>query len=99
MNVYGKEHEAGDVLATAKFHIFGKGWNDSIVDEVVDADLSVSGASPYGNHTCTTFYWQNGNVDSYDTRYSNVSPDNFTQFAQKMLRNNVMDSIAIEVIL
>ena len=49
-NVFGVDMAVGEVLATAKFRIYGVG-NDKLVDEVVRAELAVSGANQYGKKT------------------------------------------------
>ena len=93
-----EEKKPGDVLATADFHLTGKGWEDEPIDEIVHAELAVSGAYKYGNQTCMALIWKNGNIDSYDTRYERVSPANFTEFAKKLLEDRVMDTIKVEVV-
>ena len=93
-----EEKKAGDILATADFHLTGKGWNDHPVDEKVHAELAVSGAFQYGNQTCMAFFWENGNIESYDTRYERVSPKNFTEFAKKLLEGMVMETVKVTVI-
>lgn len=90
--------KAGDVLATADFHLTGKGWEDAPVDETIHAELYVSGAFQYGNQTGVSLEWANGTVDTYDTRYSNVTPENFREFAKALLENRVMSSIDVEAI-
>lgn len=90
--------QPGDILATADFHLFGYGWNGKPYDGTVHAELAVSGAFQYGNQTCMSFeYSDDRPEDTFDTRYEDVTPETFTAFAQKVLRGQVMDSIAIEV--
>ena len=93
--VFGLECKVGDVIAQADFRVYGKGWNDALVDDTVHATLEVSGATQYGNGTCMAFEWSNGNVDSYDTRYEQVTPDTFGNFALDVLRNYVMKSLLV----
>ena len=97
-----KEKKAGDVLATADFRLVGKGWEDQPVDEKVHAELSVSGAFQYGNQTAMSFEWEArkdcGRWEHFDTRYENVSPENFKEFAYRVLRDRTMKSVAIEVL-
>ena len=98
MKVFGKEHEVGDVLATADFHLTGTGYGDVPVDVNVHAELLVSGAFQYGNQTCMTFEWSNNHSDeSYDTRYEKVTPDNFTEFAKSVLDSKTKDTVTVEV--
>lgn len=97
-NVFGLEREVRETLATAKYRIYGIGHNGEIVDEVVRAELSVSGASQYGNGTCMAFLWENGNVDSFDTRYEKVTPEHFEWFAKDALKNYVMKTISVYAI-
>ena len=92
------EKKAGDVLATADFHLTGKGWDGSSIDETVHAELFVSGAFQYGNQTGMSFEWSNGNVDSFDTRYEKVSVKNFKQFARKTLEGMVVDTVHVDEI-
>ena len=92
------EKKAGDVLATADFHLTGKGYHGHPVDETVHAELYVSGAFQYGNQTGMSFDWDNGNVESFDTRYSRVSAKNFKEFARETLEGMVADTIHIEEI-
>lgn len=92
------EKKAGDILATADFRLTGKAWNDRPVDEKVHAELAVSGAFQYGNQTCMAFIWENGNIDSFDTRYERVSPKNFKQFALEVLKGMTADTINVEAI-
>lgn len=88
----------GDILATADFHLYGYGWNGKPYDGTVHAELAVSGAFQYGNQTCMSFEYSDDRPDdTFDTRYENVTPETFTEFAKKVLRRQVMDSIAIEV--
>lgn len=98
MIVFGEEHEVGDVLATADFHLTGTGYKGVPIDEKVHAELSVSGAFEYGNRTCMSFEWENGNVDGYDTRYNKVSPKTFKEFAREVLDNRTMDTVKVEII-
>lgn len=93
-----KGKKAGDVLAKADFRLTGKGWNDHPVDEKVHAELYVSGAFQYGNQTGMSLEWENGNVDTYDTRYDKVSPETFKEFAKAVLENRVMPTIRVEAI-
>lgn len=93
-----KEKKAGDVLATADFHLTGTAWKGSPVDTKVHAELYVSGAFQYGNQTGMCFRWDNGNVDSFDTRYERVSPENFKEFAREVLEGMCADTIQIEAI-
>lgn len=85
-------------LAEADFKLGGTGYNGRPIDETVHAELHKSGAFQYGNGTCMTFEWSNGNVDSFDTRYEKVTPDTFTDFAGKVLRGRVMDTVTIEAV-
>ena len=98
MKVFGKEHEVGDILATAKFRLYGTGHSGNPVDEIVRAELCVSGASQYGNQTCTSIIWEDGYEDSYDTRYDNVSPDTFTEFASRLINHGTLVTIKVEAI-
>jgi len=90
----------GTVLAKADFRLTGTGWNDHPIDEIVHATLCVSGAFQYGNQTSMTLEWEArkgwNRVESYDTRYSNVSAKTFTEFAKKVIEDQVMDSIKVE---
>ena len=90
----------GDVLASADFHLTGTGYNNSVVDEKVHAELCVSGASPYGNQTCMSFEWMNrhdcGRYESFDTRYARVSPETFREFAKAVLEDQTMDTVKVE---
>lgn len=88
----------GDVIASASFRLTGTGWNGKVVDEKVYAELYVSGAFQYGNQTGMSLEWSNGNIETYDTRYEDVSADNFKQFAQEVLENRVMDTIKVQLI-
>ena len=89
--------QAGDVLATAKLHLTGTGWDDQKIDEYVNATLEVSGAFQYGNQTCMAFEWENGNVESFDTRYEHVTPDTFAEFARRVLDDRTMKTVQVEI--
>lgn len=93
-----EEKKAGDILATADFHLTGKGWNDYPVDEKVHAELKMSGAFKYCSQTCMSLFWENGNIESYYIRYERVSPENFTEFAKKLLEGMVMETVKVTVI-
>ena len=86
-----------EILAKADFRLTGTGWNGP-VDEIVHAELSKSKAFDYGNRTCMALIWENGNIDSYDTRYERVSPRNFTEYAKELLENRVLKTITVEVV-
>ena len=87
----------GDILATADFNLFGFGWNGKPYEGTVHAEFAVSGAFQYGNKTCMRFTYDDGRPeDIFDTRYEDVTPDTFKAFAQKVLRRQVLDSIAIQ---
>jgi len=89
----------GDILATADFRLFGVGWNGKSYEGTVHAELAVSGAFQYGNQTVMSFEYSDDRPDDvFDTRYENVTPGTFKEFAQKVLRGQVMDSIAIEAL-
>ena len=92
------EKKAGDVLATADFHLTGKGCDGNPIDETVHAELYVSGAFQYGNQTGMSFKWNNGSVDSFDTRYEKVSVKNFKQFARKTLEDMVFYTVHVDEI-
>lgn len=89
--------KAGDVLATADFHLTGTGWNGKPVDETVHATLAVSGASQYGNQTCMAFEWSNTDPEYFDTRYDRVSPETFTEFAKEVLEDRLLKTVKVEV--
>ena len=97
----GKSNEER-ILATADFHLTGTGYDNSVIDEVVHAELLVSGASQYGNQTCMTFEWINrhdcGRFESFDTRYERVSPENFKKFAKNVLKNRILKTVKVEEI-
>ena len=93
--IFGKMRKVGETIAEADFRIYGIGWDKKLVDEVVHAELSVSGATQYGNGTCMAFIYESGNVDSYDTRYNNVTPDTFERFAQDVLRDKTMETVMV----
>lgn len=84
-------------LATADFRVHGEGWNGPF-DETVHAELLKSGAFDYGNGTCMVFEWSNGNTQSYDTRYENVTPENFAVFVKKVLNASTKDTIKADLI-
>lgn len=91
-----EERNPGDVLATVDLRLTGEGWNGPI-NEIVHAELRVSGAFQYGNQTCTVFTWENGTHDMYDTRYERVSPDNFSEFALGLMKGRCRDTIEVEI--
>lgn len=94
----GKKLEAGHVLATADFKIYGMGYAFP-VDTTAHAELSVSGAFDYGNGTCMCIQYKNSPVpDVYDTRYSDVTPETFTEFAKGVLKENLCKTLTVEVI-
>ena len=87
----------GDILATADFRLFGTGWSGKPYEGKVHAELAVSGAFQYGNKTVMSFEYSDERPDDiFDTRYERVTPETFKEFAQKVLRRQVIDSIAIE---
>jgi len=93
-----KELEVGTVLATADFKLGGTGYNGREIDDEVHAELLVSGAFDYGNCTCMSFTWRNSKQEEgFDTRYSKVSPDTFTEFALEVLKNHVMETVTVEI--
>ena len=90
---------ATNSIATANFRIHGTGWNGKKVDITVHASLEKSGAFQYGNGTCMVFQYEGRpDPDVYDTRYENVSPANFTEFALAELRARTMESLTVEVV-
>lgn len=97
-----EEKKAVQPLATADFHLTGKGWDETLIDETVHAELHKSGAFQYGNQTCTVLTWNArkgmNRTEVYDTRYENVTSKTFTQFVLKMLQNMVMDTVNVEAI-
>ena len=86
-----------DILAHADFHVFGNGFDNRPVDYTVHAELYKSEAYAYGNGTGMSFEWSNGNVDTFDTRYENVSVENFTEFAENALKNYVFPTLHVEI--
>lgn len=92
------EKKPGDILATADFHLTGKGWEDRSVDEKVHAELYFSGAFQYGNQTGMMLQWGNGNKEFYDTRYEKVSPKTFKEYAKSVLEGMVMKTVKVELI-
>ena len=85
-------------MATADFRLTGTGWNGKPVDDKIHAVLEVSGASAYGNRTCMAFEWENGHEDVFDTRYDPVTPENFTEFAKKVLEDRVVKTVTVETV-
>ena len=85
-------------LAHADFRVFGNGFDNVRVDETVHAELYKSGCFQYGNETGMVFEWSNGNVDSFDTRYENVSVENFTEFAENVLKNFIYPTLQVELV-
>ena len=93
------DKKPGDTLATADFRVHGTGWDDSPVDVTVHAELYVSGAFQYGNQTGMSFEWSNNPMpETFDTRYENVSPENFKEFAKEVLKNRIMKTLTVEEI-
>lgn len=90
--------EPGTDLAVADFRVYGKGHDGDNVEALVHAVLSKSGCFAYGNQTCMGLYWNNGNFESYDTRYDKVTPENFPEFAGRVINNNTLDTINVELI-
>ena len=94
-----EKKKPGDTLATADFHLTGKGYADAPVDVTVHAELYVSGAFQYGNQTGMSFKWSNNPMlETFDTRYEKVTPETFTEFAKAVLENRVMKTIKVEAI-
>lgn len=91
-----EERKPGDVLATVDLRLTGEGWNGPI-NEIVHAELCVSGAFQYGNQTCVRFARENGTFDTYDTRYTDVTPENFPEFALKLMAGRCRDTIEVEI--
>ena len=89
--------QAGDVLATADFRLTGTGYGGRKVNNTIHAALQVSGAYQYGNQTCMTFEWDNGYVESFDTRYEKVTPKTFKEFAKSVIENQVVDTVQVEL--
>lgn len=88
----------GDVLAQADFMLKGTGYNGP-VSEIVHAELYVSGAFDYGNGTGMVFEYSGSPMPvSFDTRYDNVTPENFREFAYQVLRNRTVDTVKVEMI-
>ena len=97
--MYEEKKEVGKVLAVADFKLGGTGYNGHKIDDAVHAELMISGAFDYGNGTCMSFTWRNsGQEEGYDTRYNNVTPETFTEFAYEVLKNHVMDTVTVEVV-
>lgn len=89
----------GDILATADFRLFWTGWGGKPYEGTVHAELAVSGAFQYGNQTCMSFEYSDDRPDDvFDTRYENVTPETFKEFAQKVLRGQIIKSIEIEAL-
>lgn len=86
-----------EILASANYKLKGKGHNGGLVDVTVKATLQKSGAFDYGNGTCMILEWSDRkDKDLYDTRYSKVSPKNFTEFAKEQIEMMVLDTITVE---
>ena len=86
-------------LATANFRVSGTGNNGKPYSATITATLEKSGAFAYGNGTCMILRWSDRRMsDLYDTRYSAVSPKNFTKFAKEQIESMVLDTITVEVI-
>ncbi len=83
------------VFAKADFVRKGKGWNGKHFEDKVHAELIKSGAFEYGNGTSMVFEYENGNEECFDTRYCNVTPENFAQFAYDELRARTIETIDI----
>lgn len=90
-----RKMKAGDILAKADFRLLGTGWDGRLVDEIVHAELAVSGASPYGNQTCMAIMWKNDQIESFDTRYEKVTPETFTEFARSVLDARTLKTINV----
>lgn len=86
------------VLAVADFRIKGFAKNGHEINETVHAELSESRSFSYGSRMSMTMEWSDGTFESYDTRYDDVSAENFVSFAQNVLKNRVLDGISVEVI-
>lgn len=87
-----------EIIATADFKLSGAGWDGLPVNYEVHASLFKSGAFEYGNGTGMAFEWNNGNRETFDTRYNRVNAENFTQFAYEVLRSRTMETINVEVV-
>lgn len=86
-----------EILASANYRLKGTGHNGGLVDETVKATLQKSGAFDYGNGTCMILEWSDRkSKDLYDTRYSKVTPKNFSEFAKKQIEMMVLDTITVE---
>ena len=87
-----------NALATADFRLTGQDYFGDPVDMTVHAELHESGAFQYGNGTCMIFKWSNGRLEQFDTRYSRVSEETFTEFAYEVLRDRTFEKINIQVV-
>ena len=83
-------------LATADFRIHGTGWNGEPIEIKVHAGLYKSGSFDYGNGTCMEFEWSNGHNEVFDTRYERVTPGTFAEFAKRVLRGKLIETVDVD---
>lgn len=87
------------IYAEADFRVHGTGYDGNPYETTVHATLEKSGAFDYGNGTCMSLKWADQKMTHwYDTRYSNVSPDNFAEFAKAELEAQTLDTIQVDII-
>lgn len=87
------------IYATADFRVHGLGYDKKPYETTVHATLEKSGAFDYGNGTCMVFKWADSPMPHcYDTRYCDVTPQNFTEFAKEELEAQTLDTIMVDVL-
>jgi hypothetical protein len=87
------------IYAEANYRVYGTGYDGKPYETTVHATLEKSGAFEYGNGTCMVLKWADQPAPHlYDTRYCDVSAENFTEFARRELEAQTLDTIHVEVI-
>ena len=90
----------GNVLATANFKVHGTTWDNKPYEATVKATLAESDAFKYGNGTCMSLQWSDrSELDLIDTRYSQVTVENFVDFAMAEIDARTNDTITVEKVL
>lgn len=86
-------------IATADFRVFGKrAWDGKEVNTSVHLELHKSGAFDYGNGTMTIMKFEKSDEQAFDTRYEAVNANNFSEFAERLVKNYVADGLEVEPI-
>ena len=88
-----------EIYATADFKVTGTSKvTGKEIDTTVHFELYKSGAFDYGNGAGMSMQFKGSMEECFDTRYEQVSADNFKEYAEEFLKNYLADGLKAEPI-